>query len=53
MAAQTVTPEEAETSNASNKHGAPMFSLRIVNLEHYMASPLPGMDVCYSQFQGQ
>lgn len=55
MAARTtVTPEEAEPSNASDhKRAAPMFSLRIVNLEHYMAPPLPGMDVCYSQFQGQ
>ncbi|KAL3678075.1 hypothetical protein R1sor_021031 [Riccia sorocarpa] len=30
-----------------------MFSLRIVNLDFYMAPPLPGMDVCYSEFQGR
>ncbi|KAL2641863.1 hypothetical protein R1flu_009450 [Riccia fluitans] len=30
-----------------------MFSLRIVNLDYYMAPPIPGMDVCYSEFQGR
>jgi DNA polymerase zeta len=34
------------------KGGGPMFSMRIVSLEYYMAPPLPDMDVCYSQFQG-
>jgi hypothetical protein len=35
------------------KGGGPMFSMRIVSLEYYMAPPLPDMDVCYSQFQGE
>jgi hypothetical protein len=34
------------------KGGGPMFSMRIVSLDYYMAPPLPDMDVCYSQFQG-
>jgi hypothetical protein len=35
------------------KGGGPMFSMRIVSLEYYMAPPLSDMDVCYSQFQGE
>jgi hypothetical protein len=35
------------------KGGGPMFSMRIVSLDYYMAPPLPDMDVCYSQFQGE
>jgi DNA polymerase zeta len=26
--------------------------MRIVQLEHYMAPPLPGMDACWSQLAG-
>lgn len=29
-----------------------MFSLRIVNVDHYMSSPVPGLDVTYSEFRG-
>ncbi|CAM6089940.1 unnamed protein product [Calypogeia fissa] len=32
---------------------ARMFSLRIVHLDYYMAAPIPGMDECYSHFQGR
>ena len=28
------------------------FVLRIVSLDHYMAAPLPGVDVCYSETEG-
>ncbi|KAJ7973360.1 DNA polymerase [Quillaja saponaria] len=29
-----------------------IFSVRIVSIDHYMALPIPGMDICYSNFQG-
>lgn len=29
-----------------------MFSLRIVNVDHYMSPPKPGLDLTYSQFRG-
>ncbi|VVA94379.1 unnamed protein product [Arabis nemorensis] len=29
-----------------------VFSLRIVTIDYYMASPIPGYDICYSSFQG-
>uniref|UniRef100_A0A6N2LZS6 Uncharacterized protein n=1 Tax=Salix viminalis TaxID=40686 RepID=A0A6N2LZS6_SALVM len=29
-----------------------IFSLRIVSIDHYMSPPIPGVDVCYSSFQG-
>lgn len=41
------------TMRATGKAREDMFSLRIVNLEYYTAPPLPGMDVCYSKFQGE
>ena len=28
------------------------FSLRIVSLDHYMARPLPGCDVCWTELEG-
>ena len=28
------------------------FRMRLVSIEYYMAPPIKGMDVCYSQFQG-
>ncbi|TYI16304.1 hypothetical protein ES332_A08G245600v1 [Gossypium tomentosum] len=30
-----------------------VFSVRIVSIDHYMAPPIPGFDVCYSSFQGE
>ena len=30
----------------------PVFSMRIVSLDHYMARPEPGLDVCYSDLEG-
>ncbi|KAG2695557.1 hypothetical protein I3760_07G018400 [Carya illinoinensis] len=29
-----------------------VFSLRIVSIDYYMAPPIPGLDICYSSFQG-
>ena len=31
---------------------APVFAVRIVSLDHYMARPEPGLDVCYSELEG-
>jgi len=28
------------------------FSVRIVTLDHYLAAPIPGVDVCWSQLEG-
>lgn len=28
------------------------ITLRIVSLDHYMAHPVPGMDVCWSELEG-
>jgi hypothetical protein len=28
------------------------FMLRVVSLDHYQASPLPGVDVCWSELEG-
>jgi hypothetical protein len=30
-----------------------MFSIRIVSIDYYMATPISGLDVCYRSFQGQ
>ena len=30
----------------------PVFSIRTVSLDHYMARPEPGLDVCYSDLEG-
>uniref|UniRef100_A0A1J3GRC6 DNA polymerase n=1 Tax=Noccaea caerulescens TaxID=107243 RepID=A0A1J3GRC6_NOCCA len=37
---------------ADSQSGSNVFSLRIVSIDYYMASPIPGYDVCYSNFQG-
>lgn len=29
-----------------------IFSVRIVSIDHYMAPPISGVDICYSSFQG-
>ncbi|KAI8527302.1 hypothetical protein RHMOL_Rhmol12G0065400 [Rhododendron molle] len=29
-----------------------VFSVRIVSIDHYMAPPIPDLDICYSSFQG-
>ncbi|KAM7469400.1 hypothetical protein LguiA_007583 [Lonicera macranthoides] len=29
-----------------------IFSVRIVSIDYYMAPPVPGIDICYSSFQG-
>lgn len=31
---------------------SPVFSVRIVSIDHYMARPQPGLDVCYSTLEG-
>lgn len=28
------------------------FSLRIISLDHYLAPPVPGLDVCFSSLEG-
>ncbi|KAG0605129.1 hypothetical protein M758_9G034000 [Ceratodon purpureus] len=48
-----VTPPSPAVPTKSNSQDGPMFSMRIVNLEYYLSPPLPGMDVCYSKFQGR
>ncbi|XP_021281513.1 DNA polymerase zeta catalytic subunit isoform X2 [Herrania umbratica] len=30
-----------------------VFSVRIVSIDHYMAPPISGYDICYSSFQGE
>ncbi|XP_024014051.1 DNA polymerase zeta catalytic subunit isoform X2 [Eutrema salsugineum] len=37
---------------ADSLSGSNVFSLRIVSIDYYMASPIPGFDICYSSFQG-
>ncbi|CAH2065903.1 unnamed protein product [Thlaspi arvense] len=37
---------------ADSQSGSNVFSLRIVSIDYYMASPIPGFDICYSSFQG-
>ncbi|XAR52606.1 DNA-directed DNA polymerase [Bertholletia excelsa] len=32
--------------------GSTVFSVRIVSIDYYMAPPIPGLDICYSSFQG-
>lgn len=36
-------------SSQSNSH---VFSIRIVSMDYYMSSPIPGLDISYSSFQG-
>ncbi|CAN8238640.1 unnamed protein product [Cochlearia groenlandica] len=37
---------------ADSPSGSTVFSVRIVTIDYYMASPIPGFDICYSSFQG-
>ncbi|CAF2062420.1 unnamed protein product [Brassica oleracea var. botrytis] len=37
---------------AESLSGPNVFSLRIVSIDYYMASPIPAYDLCYSSFQG-
>jgi DNA polymerase zeta len=37
---------------ADSQSGSNVFSLRIVSIDYYMASPIPGYNICYSSFQG-
>ncbi|KAF3515724.1 hypothetical protein DY000_02063011 [Brassica cretica] len=37
---------------AESLPGPNVFSLRIVSIDYYMASPIPAYDLCYSSFQG-
>uniref|UniRef100_A0A7N0V413 DNA polymerase zeta catalytic subunit n=3 Tax=Kalanchoe fedtschenkoi TaxID=63787 RepID=A0A7N0V413_KALFE len=36
----------------SQPDSARVFSVRIVDIDYYMAPPIPEMDICYSSFQG-
>jgi hypothetical protein len=42
----------AAATPAATPLPADEFVMRIVQLEHYMAPPLPGMDACWSQLAG-
>lgn len=51
-------PTEEEGSQPSTVASGPekdpaIFSVRIVSIDYYMARPIPGVDVCYSSFQGE
>jgi DNA polymerase zeta len=37
--------------DSSGPLGAPPFQLRIVQIDYYMAGPIPGLDVCFSPFE--
>ncbi|GLT50443.1 hypothetical protein SLA2020_239300 [Shorea laevis] len=37
---------------ADSQPDSNIFSVRIVSIDHYMAPPIPGIDVCFSSFQG-
>ncbi|KAL9450477.1 hypothetical protein AB3S75_012252 [Citrus x aurantiifolia] len=37
---------------ADSQPDSNIFSVRIVSIDHYMAPPIPGYDICYSSFQG-
>ncbi|RVW53176.1 DNA polymerase zeta catalytic subunit [Vitis vinifera] len=36
----------------NSQDDAKIFSVRIVSMDYYMASPIPDLDICYSSFQG-
>ncbi|PKI51530.1 hypothetical protein CRG98_028090 [Punica granatum] len=38
---------------ADSQPSSNIFSIRIVSIDYYMAPPLPGVDICYSSFQGE
>ncbi|KAJ7547009.1 hypothetical protein O6H91_08G065000 [Diphasiastrum complanatum] len=44
---------EIKSGKNPSQGASRLFSMRIVNLDYYMATPLPGMDHSYSQFQGR
>ncbi|CAK9168022.1 unnamed protein product [Ilex paraguariensis] len=37
---------------AGSQSDSKVFSVRIVSIDYYMAAPIPGLDICYSSFQG-
>ncbi|KAJ0014338.1 hypothetical protein Pint_19855 [Pistacia integerrima] len=37
---------------ADSQPDSKVFSVRIVSIDHYMAPPIPGYDICYTSFQG-
>ncbi|GAY60125.1 hypothetical protein CUMW_199630 [Citrus unshiu] len=37
---------------ADSQPDSNIFSVRIVSIDHYMAPPIPGYDICYSNLQG-
>lgn len=36
----------------SSQSNSLVFSIRIVSIDYYMSSPIPGLDISYSSFQG-
>ncbi|KAF2595320.1 hypothetical protein F2Q70_00044897, partial [Brassica cretica] len=45
-------PKSQRADMAESLPGPNVFSLRIVSIDYYMASPIPAYDLCYSSFQG-
>ena len=45
-------PATAPTPDPTPDAEAEEFVMRIVSLEHYMAAPQPGVDVCWSELEG-
>ncbi|KAL9684884.1 hypothetical protein QQ045_022326 [Rhodiola kirilowii] len=41
-----------EEEDDSQPDSARIFSVRIVDIDYYMAPPIPEIDICYSSFQG-
>uniref|UniRef100_A0A2N9I2P3 Uncharacterized protein n=1 Tax=Fagus sylvatica TaxID=28930 RepID=A0A2N9I2P3_FAGSY len=48
MVFQYIGRESMEDSQSDSN----MFSIRIVSIDYYMATPISGLDVCYRSFQG-
>lgn len=45
--------KKGEIEMLNSQSDSSVFSVRIVSIDHYMAPPIPGFDVCYSSFQGE
>ncbi len=47
-----VFPYIGRESMEDSQSDSNMFSIRIVSIDYYMATPISGLDVCYRSFQG-
>ncbi|XP_048136376.1 DNA polymerase zeta catalytic subunit isoform X2 [Rhodamnia argentea] len=50
---ETLPTEDSQPNTAPDSEDSSIFSVRIVSIDYYMASPIPDFDVCYSSFQGE